>query len=85
MNEFWIALGARLREHRESARMTQTRLGELTGIVRPNIARIESGRNALTLETIERVCRALGVEPAELLGEIYGRGLRVSDLPKEAA
>jgi DNA-binding XRE family transcriptional regulator len=54
-------LGARLRELRKAAGLTQAELARRTGIHRPNIARVEAGRHTPSLETLARLAAAIGV------------------------
>jgi DNA-binding XRE family transcriptional regulator len=60
-------LGRRLRQARWKAGLTQAKLAALTGIKRPNIARIESGRHRPSLDTIDKIARALGVPVVDLV------------------
>lgn len=57
-------IGEAIRQSRKEKNLTQEQLGKLLGIGRSQVARIESGKN-LTLQTIIRVFRAMGV-PANL-------------------
>ena len=61
------AISQRLRAARERKHLTQEALAGLTGIARANIARLEAGRHAPGLETINCMARALGLEAADLL------------------
>jgi len=54
-------LGARLKELRKEAGLTQAELARRTGIHRPNIARVEAGRHSPSLETLSRLTVAIGV------------------------
>ncbi len=54
-------LGARLKELRLEAGLTQAELARRTGIHRPNIARVEAGRHTPSLETLSRLTVAIGV------------------------
>lgn len=60
-------LGARLRRLRLAAGLTQAELARRTGIQRPNIARLESGRHTPSLETLGRLASAIGVPAARVL------------------
>jgi DNA-binding XRE family transcriptional regulator len=62
-------LGARLRELRVAAGLTQAELARRTGIHRPNIARVEAGRHTPSLETLARLAKAIGVAPTRVLTE----------------
>jgi DNA-binding XRE family transcriptional regulator len=60
-------LGARLRELRLAAGLTQAELARRTGIHRPNIARVEAGRHTPSLETLARLANAIGVSTTQVL------------------
>lgn len=60
-------LGARLRELRLAAGLTQAELARRTGIHRPNIARVEAGRHTPSLETLARLAAAIGVPTTHVL------------------
>ncbi|MCG8556044.1 MAG: helix-turn-helix domain-containing protein [Proteobacteria bacterium] len=60
-------LGARLRELRLQAGLTQAELARRTGIHRPNIARVEAGRHTPSLETLARLTSAIGVPTTRVL------------------
>jgi DNA-binding XRE family transcriptional regulator len=60
-------LGARLRELRLAAGLTQAELARRTGIHRPNIARVEAGRHTPSLETLARIANAIGVSTTYVL------------------
>jgi DNA-binding XRE family transcriptional regulator len=58
--ELWL-VGRKIREIRESKHLTQEDLGKLIGVQKAQISKIESGKN-LTVETIARVFKAVGME-----------------------
>ena len=60
-------LGARLRELRMAAGLTQAELARRTGIHRPNIARVEAGRHTPSLDTLSRLATAIGVPTTRVL------------------
>ena len=62
-------LGARLRELRLEAGLTQAELARRTGIHRPNIARVEAGRHTPSLETLARLATAIGVPTTRVLSQ----------------
>lgn len=55
-------LGERIRALREANGLSQAELARLIGSTQPSIARLEAGRVSPTLETLDRVAAALGVE-----------------------
>ncbi len=61
------AIGQNVRAARLKAGLTQEGLAERTGMARPNIARVESGRHATSTDTLRRIAKALGVAVAALL------------------
>jgi transcriptional regulator with XRE-family HTH domain len=63
--------GGRVRAYRETAGVSQERLGELAGLHRTYIGHLERGEVNPTLYNVLLVARALRVDPAELV-----RGMR---------
>ncbi|GAA4593251.1 hypothetical protein GCM10023194_57120 [Planotetraspora phitsanulokensis] len=63
--------GLRLREIREEHDLTQERLGELAGLDRKTINRIENGMYSPRLDNIFQIADALGITAREL----FPRGL----------
>lgn len=61
--------GEAIKAARLAKQMTQEELGELLGVKRAQVSRIESGRN-LTLSTISRVFKALGVSASLEVGGV---------------
>lgn len=61
-----IDFGKRIKELRESLFMSQETFAEKIGIHRNTLARIENGENFVSLETLENIKSALGVEYSEL-------------------
>lgn len=63
INNFLI--GEAIRQTRESKNLTQEQLGELMGVKRAQISKIESGKS-VSFSTIVRAFRAMGVQSANL-------------------
>jgi DNA-binding XRE family transcriptional regulator len=59
-------LGAVIRLRRLELRLTQEALGELAGVHRTTLGRLERGRAGCTLATLERLAQALALDPEEL-------------------
>lgn len=68
-------LGDRVRDLRKEAGITQRELAERTGILRPNIARLERGEHLPLLETLLRVGVALGKQPSAIFSVLDERAL----------
>jgi len=62
------AIGARIRELRESGRLTQEALALVAGIGRVTLVRIENGEQSPRYETLVSLARALGRPMGELVG-----------------
>jgi len=62
-------IGKRIKEARNKKGLRQVDLAKRTGILRANIARIESGKHRPSLETLERISEALGVSVADLIAK----------------
>ena len=61
--------GARIKEIREKAGMTQAKLSERSGISQEHISRIENGKFTPNLSTIASIANALNLTLNELLKE----------------
>lgn len=57
-----ILLGQRLAEIREERGLTQQDVAEASGVMRPNVARIERGKYNVTLDVLSKVVGALDCE-----------------------
>ena len=55
-----VRIGNRIQELRKEAGMTQTQLAEKCGMAQPNIARIEAGTYATSIDVLSRIAEALG-------------------------
>ncbi|MFB3738098.1 MAG: helix-turn-helix domain-containing protein [Candidatus Velamenicoccus archaeovorus] len=81
--------GQRLRETRIRAGMSQSDLEDISGIPKARLSRYENGHVAPSIQTLERLAKALQVSEASLLGDqrailedffnvLYERGVMVS-------
>ena len=59
-------VGEAIRKARQSKNLTQEELGALIGVKKAQISRLERGYNNMTLTTVSRVFRALGITSASL-------------------
>jgi len=59
-------LGEAIRKARQAQNLTQEQLGKRIGVQKAQISRLEKGKSVITLPTISRVFRALGVKTAAL-------------------
>lgn len=62
------ALGRRVRRIRRGMDMTQAKLAELAGISTAFVGHIERGTRVLSVETLERICKALAVSADYMMG-----------------
>lgn len=60
-------IGQGIREQRRRARMAQMVLAERAGLSLDHVGLVERGERDLSIRALERVARALGVDPVELL------------------
>src|SRR5262245_65461386 len=61
--------GQRLRATRVKAGYSQSDLEEISGIPKARLSRYENGHVAPSIQTLERLARALNVSEASLLGD----------------
>lgn len=59
-------LGEAIKKARQAQHLTQEQLGERIGVQKSQISKLERGKSVITLPTISRVFRALGVTTAAL-------------------
>ena len=65
-----VRIGRRLRELRQEKGLTAYDVARRSGIHRPNISRMESGKHVPTVDTLDRLARALGVSIAILVSDV---------------
>lgn len=59
-------LGEAIKNARKAQNLTQEELGEKIGVQRAQISRLEKGKSVITLPTLSRVFKALGIATATL-------------------
>ena len=62
-------VGENIRTRRRRARLSQEQLAEKTDLNMNYIGEIERAEKKITLETLERIAKVLGVRISDLLGE----------------
>jgi transcriptional regulator with XRE-family HTH domain len=61
--------GAKIKELRDKAGMTQAELSEKSGISQEHISRIENGKYSPNVKTADKIAGALGVTLMDILKE----------------
>jgi transcriptional regulator with XRE-family HTH domain len=64
---------ANLRRERKMRGLSQEALAALAGLHRTYVGSVERGERNISLENIERLARALKIDPADLLRKNSGR------------
>lgn len=64
LNAYFV--GEAIKKARQAQNLTQEQLGERIGVHKAQISKLEKGKTIMTLPTISRVFRALGVTTAAL-------------------
>lgn len=67
VQQYATDLGAKLRALRKKQGLSQERLGLMVGTKHPRISRIENGRAVPSISDLVKLCRALDVDPHELI------------------
>ena len=62
-----MVIGERLRELRESKKLSQGDVERRTGLLRCYTSRVENGHTVPTIETLEKYARALGSPSVQIL------------------
>ena len=74
MDELRVRLGKRLRDTRKAAGLSQELLAEKAGISVDFISMIERGKRSPSIETIEKLSKALHIEISDLFVELHSTG-----------
>jgi transcriptional regulator with XRE-family HTH domain len=61
-----MSLGARIRQIRLEKKITQHQLARLCNFEKASMSRIESGKTNVTVITLQKICKALAVDIAEV-------------------
>lgn len=67
MQSILILFGNRIRQLRIKKKLTQEALANEAGLDRSYMGGVERGERNVSLNNIEKIAKALGVEPSELL------------------
>ena len=59
-------VGESIKKARQAQHLTQEELGERIGVQRAQISRLEKGKSVITLPTMSRVFKALGIDTGVL-------------------
>lgn len=57
-----VAAGKVFKQARREMGLTQQEIAEASGVKRPNIARLESGKHSPTIDMLQRVAESMGME-----------------------
>ncbi|MGM9860977.1 MAG: helix-turn-helix domain-containing protein [Muribaculaceae bacterium] len=59
-------VGETIRKMRQAQKLTQEELGAMIGVQKAQISRLEKGKSVITLPTMSRIFKALGINTATL-------------------
>ena len=65
------SLGSAIRERRKSLGFTLSNVSERTGVSLGYLSQIELGKNSASIETLYRICLALGIKMSELFTSVH--------------
>ncbi|MDQ0899951.1 helix-turn-helix domain-containing protein [Paenibacillus sp. V4I7] len=82
MSSLFQQVGKRIRFYRKARKLTQEQLAESIPIDQAHLVRIERGSVNITLETIEKISRALEIHPNLLFETEKSRYIDREDLEK---
>ncbi len=78
-NKNLVIFGSNVKKYRVLKKYTQEQLSEIIGISSVQIGRIESGKNACTIELLLRLCCALDCTPNDLFKDVEAVELKDSE------
>ncbi|MFA4992770.1 MAG: helix-turn-helix transcriptional regulator [Candidatus Omnitrophota bacterium] len=61
-SSFFKAIGSKIRENRLKLNMSQKELARSSGVRQPDISKIEEGKQNITLETLIKICKIIGLK-----------------------
>jgi len=64
------SLGAAIRERRKALNFTLSKMSELTDVSLGYLSQIELGKNSASIETLYRICLALGIKMSDLFAAV---------------
>lgn len=64
-------IGPHIRHARRQAQLSQEELASLAGINRTYLSQLENGRSSPTIDVLNRIARALHIDPASLILKPY--------------
>ncbi len=67
MTEIYQIVGKKVRKRRKELGLTQEKLAKASGLHRTYIAGIEAGKRNISLKNLEKLAKALKVNPDDLL------------------
>ncbi|RBW68246.1 helix-turn-helix domain-containing protein [Bacillus taeanensis] len=83
MNKFNKELGEKIHKYRKAINMSTTVLSELSGTSQSTISKIENGYSTTNIETLIKICNALGITIKDLLPpDAFKNQLEVADDPE---
>ena len=65
-----IKIGIRIKQIRNGLKMSQEELAQILDCDRAYISRVESGKQNITIENLENICRALHISMKDFFREI---------------
>jgi len=68
-SDFDVALGRRLRHHRDAAHLTQAQVGQAIGVTFQQLQKYENGVNRIAASRLYALARTLGVSVGQLIDE----------------
>ncbi|GAA2571903.1 helix-turn-helix domain-containing protein [Pseudonocardia hydrocarbonoxydans] len=71
IDNFYSAVGRRVKVARTSANMTQLELSKQTGLTRSSIANLEAGRQRVQIHVLALIAGCLSIDPSDLIADTF--------------
>jgi len=89
--DLYMRLGEELKQARIKRRMSQRDVADVMGVSHVSIARYENGQTRIDMETLDRLCKVLGItelkclsDDGDMMEKVYSAYCRADDRTRNA-
>lgn len=67
-------IGSRIRAFRKANKLSQTDVAKTLGVTFQQVQKYEKGTNRVSVSSFITICKALSLDPADIIGIYFGKG-----------